>query len=109
MPLLYAWFGVLLTVLSTSGGQLLYKLFSLKKEAKLFFLAVFFFGLAQLSNYFALRSIPIGITYMMMGSNYIIILFASALILKEKINRTQIYAVFLIVLGILLYSTGYLF
>lgn len=109
MPLLYAWLSVLLTVLSTSSGQLLYKLFSLKKKLKLFFLAIFFFGFAQLSNYFALRSIPIGVTYMMMGSNYIIILFVSALILKERISRTQVYAVLLIVFGILMYSTEYLF
>ena len=109
MSLTYAWLGVLLTILGTSSGQILYKLFSLKKEFSLFFLAIFFFGFAQLTNYFALRSIPIGITYMMMGSNYIIILFASALILKEKISRMQIYAVLLIVAGILLYSMEYLF
>ena len=109
MSLELAWFSVAITVFSTASGQLTYKLFSLKKKSWLFFVAVFCFGLAQLANYFALRSIPIGVTYMMMASNYIIILFASALVLKEKINRTQVYAVILIVLGILLYSTGYLF
>ena len=103
----YAWIGVGITILGTVSGQLTYKLFSLNKKKTFLLLAIGSFGIAQLTNYFALREIPIGIVYMMAASNYVIILFASKIILKENINRTQIYAVALIVCGILLYGVGY--
>ena len=109
MSVTASWVSLVITILSTSLGQFSYKLFSQKKRVWLFLTAVFCFGLAQLANYFALRSIAIGVTYMMMASNYVLILLASALFLKEKISRTQIYAILLIISGILLYGTGYLF
>ena len=104
-----SWISLVITILSTSSGQLTYKIFSQERKIWLFLVAIFCFGLAQLANYLALRSIAIGVTYMMMASNYVLILLASVLVLKEKINRTKIIAVLFIISGILLYSAGYLF
>ena len=104
---LISWVSLVISIFSITVGQISYKLFSRNKKWGLLLVAIAGFVLAQIANYLALRSIDVGITYMFMGSNQILILLASVFLLKEKISRTQIFAILLIVLGILLYGYGY--
>ena len=97
-------FFLVLAVIFTALGQLLYKLYFSRKRRYLVVLAVFCFLLVPLFNYQALTELTIDVVYLSTSLKVALVLLFSYLFLNERINKQQIYSTLFIVIGIILYN-----
>ena len=109
MSIYISWLSLIVSVFSVSIGQIRYKIFSQRKKFLFLFIAISGIGLAQITNYIALLSIDVGVVYMFMGINQVLVLLGSVYILKEEICQSQIIAIIIIISGIILYGSNYSF
>jgi uncharacterized membrane protein len=99
-----AYFYVGMAVLLTAVGQLLYKLYFIKKNRAYVIGAVATFIAVPAFNYLALATLSIDVVYMATALTVILVMLASYLFLNEHINRKQVIGTILITIGIIVYN-----
>jgi drug/metabolite transporter (DMT)-like permease len=99
-----AWVALSGLILSTSFGQLLYKMYFSRKKLSILMAAVFFFLFAPLCSYVALQELTIGTVYMSTAATQIVVLAASGIVLKERLHPHHFVAALFIVAGIVLFN-----
>jgi drug/metabolite transporter (DMT)-like permease len=104
MAELLAWFELLLVLLGTSVGQVLYKLYVQQRKLVLLLLAFSAFGAGPVLTYLALRVLNVGQVYMSTAATQVAVLVLSRYVLKESITRQQILATAVIVAGVVVYA-----
>jgi len=100
-----AWFALLLVLVGTSLGQVLYKLYVQRRTLSLLLFALASFASGPLLAYLALKVLTIGQVYMTTRATHVAVLVLSRLVLKESIGRQQIGAILTIVLGVIVYAS----
>jgi len=92
-------------VLFTAAGQLFFKNFYRRnKDYLMLFLAGFSFVTAIVSNFFALKKLPVDVTYMATSLSIVMVLVVSTQIWNEKLSKFQWLGSLLIVCGIVIYN-----
>lgn len=101
-------------LVSTSFGQLSYKLFFDQRRGQpldwrrlrswRLAAACTLFGIAQIGFFLALRGLPVGTVYMSTGVTQVIVLGLSRVVLHEAVGRDHLIAVGLILTGLALYA-----
>lgn len=105
MSLATAYFFVFLMVVFTGAGQLFFKnYYRLNKKFIMLFLAGSSFVLAIVSNFLALKKLPVDVTYMATSLTIVMVLLISTLVWNERLSRMQWIGSALIVAGIIVYN-----
>jgi len=98
------WLLLLSALIAASFGQVFYKLYS--NTSKLYYLplTILCFVSAPLFSYLTMKKLSVDLVYMATSLNSFIILSLSALVLKEHVNKKQIFASLIIFLGVVIYA-----
>jgi drug/metabolite transporter (DMT)-like permease len=102
----------LIASLFAVAGEILYKYSATikgKKEAKVRWIVFFMTGnfvflFSILCNFFAMKFIPLFVVYTFTALNYVFVIIATSVFLKEAIRWNNIFASFLIASGVFLIS-----
>jgi drug/metabolite transporter (DMT)-like permease len=105
----------LLASIMTVGGQLLYKdSATIKRKGDITYkwiIALFagnlLFLFAIISNFFAMKFIPLFVVYAFTALNYVFVTIASRVFLGEEVKKNNIFASMLIASGVLLTTIKY--
>ncbi|NWF51822.1 MAG: EamA family transporter [Nitrospirae bacterium] len=109
----FAFFLPLTASLFTVAGEILYKYsanIKVRKTAKIrwfsfFMIGNFVFLFSILCNFLAMKFIPLFVVYTFTALNYVFLMIATNVILKETVKWNNIFASFLISLGVFLISS----
>ncbi|MEE9455504.1 MAG: hypothetical protein V3V13_14155 [Paracoccaceae bacterium] len=111
------WIGLILTPVTISIGQILFKLvsggieeFSIATVARLaldplFILAISIYAAATILWIFVLRAVPLSIAYSFMGITYMTVPVLSALFLNETLSLRSFIGAALIISGVLVVNS----
>ena len=88
----------------TATAQIFFKLFHQKRRFTYLLLTVALFGLTPFMSYLALKALDLSVVYMSTAITYVLVMYLARIILKETINRRQVYAVSLIVVGVMIFN-----
>jgi multidrug transporter EmrE-like cation transporter len=91
-------------ILFTALAQTLYKLYSLKHKVVYLLFTVIFFCITPLMSYLALRELTLTVVYMSTAITYVLVMFSAKYILDEVIEKRHLYAVALIISGVLVFN-----
>lgn len=95
---------LLLALLSTAAGQLLFRMHYVYKKKAYLIAALATFLAVPLFSYLALLNLTLAFVYMSTALTHIIVLVMSRLFLKEQLARKQYISMSLIVIGILVFN-----
>lgn len=105
MSLTTAYFFVFLMVVFTGAGQLFFKnYYRLDKKFLMLVLAGGSFVLAIISNFLALKKLPVDVTYMATSLTIVMVLLISTLVWNERFSKIQWLGSALIIAGIIVYN-----
>lgn len=96
---------LILAVLLTSFGQVLYKLYAIQKRFTYWIASIASFCLVPFFNYLALLGLPLDVVYMATSVTIVLVVYLGRVILKEEINVFRLAGILLIVLGIVIYNS----
>lgn len=88
----------------TATAQLFFKLFNQKHRLAYLLLSIALFGLTPFMSYLALKELELSVVYMSTAITYVLVMYLARIVLKETIDKRQIYAVSLIVVGVLTFN-----
>jgi multidrug transporter EmrE-like cation transporter len=91
-------------IVFTALAQVSFKLYSRRHNLSYLVLTIGLFCVVPFMNYLALRDLSMGVVYMSTGLTYVLIMFFSKYILYEPVGRQHVYAVTLIVSGVLVFN-----
>ena len=91
-------------IMSTAIAQVSYKLFFHENKKAYLALAVLFFIITPFFAFFALKGLSLSFVYMSTGLTYVLVILAAKVVLNEKISRRQVYAVALILAGVMVFN-----
>ncbi len=97
-------FAIAATVVATAMGQVVYKLFFVRRQIRFLAFTGITFLVAQGCCYVALRDLEIGVVYMSTALTHLVIIWASHHVFREKITRDHVLALSLIVCGVVVYA-----
>ncbi|TKI69910.1 hypothetical protein FCU45_04680 [Sulfurimonas crateris] len=98
---------IIINILFTTVGQLLLKYAAIKNNSKLFLATGYFlFVLVVVASYFLMKLIDLKYFTVIMSLNYVTVFLLSAWIFKEELNKVKITGVFLVIIGIVIFSFG---
>jgi multidrug transporter EmrE-like cation transporter len=100
----WAWLGTAL--LATATGQLVFKQASMRRSLVLTVLAVAAFGMATLSNFFALHGLSIATVYVSTAFSQLIVVMFSLLIFRERYSFRQWAGLGLILVGVIVFNSS---
>lgn len=104
---------LVLVIVFTGSSQVLLKVGAKKANKKKFivayvnpytFVAYSFYALTTLLTVYALKDIPLNLFYATTSLKFVLILILSKLMLQEKIKSGKIFAVLLIVVGVVVFN-----
>ncbi|HEY3643795.1 MAG TPA: hypothetical protein VGM16_00535 [Gammaproteobacteria bacterium] len=95
---------VIVGIVLTAGGQVLFKRYYLHHRRLDLFGALAMFGLVPLINFVALRGMSFGFVYMSTAATQILVLLMCRLFLGEKLGRDALPGILLILAGIIVYT-----
>lgn len=95
---------LILSVATTAGAQVLFKMYFVQKRFLLVVASVGMFCMAPVMNYLALKDWTLGTVYMATGLTYVLVVVLARLLLSEKVDRQTIYAMALIVAGVVVFN-----
>jgi multidrug transporter EmrE-like cation transporter len=108
------WIFAGLAVLLTGISQTLLKMGARKKFEKKVFMAAYFnpytvtaYGLFLAVTLFsvnALKEIPLKVFYSFTALNFLVVMVFSHFVLKESVSKKQIFAISLIILGVVIFN-----
>lgn len=87
-------------IVFTAAAQTLYKLFAENRKLPFLISTIALFVATPIMSYLALRELSLGVVYMSTGLTYILVLMSSRFVLRESVEKRQIFAVALIVAGV---------
>jgi drug/metabolite transporter (DMT)-like permease len=97
---------IIINILFTTVGQLLLK-YAAIKNSKLFLASGYFlFVLVVVASYFLMKLLELKYFTVIMSLNYLTVFLLSAWMFKEELNKVKITGVFLIIIGIVIFSFG---
>lgn len=99
---------LLLAVLTTSVGMVLYKLYVVHGTRALLLLTVLTFLLAPIFSFLALKVYTLDVVYMATSVNGLLVLWLSKMFLAESIFFRQYLGALLIALGVAIYMARFL-
>jgi multidrug transporter EmrE-like cation transporter len=88
----------------TAAAQLLYKKYYHAKKKIYLILCIPTFCIVPFFNSLALRKIAIDKVYMAISLGITMVIIFSMIFLKEKLSKKDILAIFLIIIGIIIYN-----
>lgn len=100
-------------IIFTGSSQVLLKVGANKAYKKKFivayvnpytFIAYSLYALTTLLTVYALKDIPLNLFYATTSLKFVLILILSKIMLQEKINSSKVFAVLLIVVGVIVFN-----
>lgn len=98
------WVYLAVAILATAAGQLFYKLYFVRRRFVNFAISMASFCIAPPLSYLALKVLPIGLFYMSSALSIVLVVIASVYMFGERLSRSQLAAMSLIVAGIFIYA-----
>ena len=95
---------VIVAIVFTAGGQVLFKRYYLRHDRLDLYGAVALFVLVPVTNFVALRGMPFGFVYMSTAATQILVLLMSRFFLGEKLGKDALPGIALILAGIIVYT-----
>jgi drug/metabolite transporter (DMT)-like permease len=95
---------VLVGIVFTAAGQVLFKRYHLSHRRLDLYGAVSLFVLVPLVNFVALRGVSFGLVYMSTAATQILVLLMCRVFLGEKLGREALPGIALILAGIIVYT-----
>ena len=95
---------LVLLILFTALGQVLYKQYYVTKNRIYFAVAILLFILLPFINYLALKKLPLDVVYINSACIIVTINIISYIVLKEKLNMKQIAGICFIIIGLISYA-----
>jgi drug/metabolite transporter (DMT)-like permease len=95
---------VILGIVLTAGGQVLFKRYYQRHRRLDLLAALAMFGLVPLINFVALRGMSFGFVYMSTAATQILVLLMCRVFLGEKLGRDALPGIALILAGIIVYT-----
>lgn len=95
---------VIVGIVLTAGGQVLFKRHYLHHRRLDLLGALAMFGLVPLINFVALRGMSFGFVYMSTAATQILVLLMCRVFLGEKLGRDALPGILLILAGIIVYT-----
>ncbi len=99
-----SWIALVVSVLSTAGAQLLFKSYHLRGRRSRLLAAITLFLLVVPSTMLAVRGLGIGRVYVAAALCYVIAPLFAVRLFDERITRTQLLGLALIVTGVIAYN-----
>ena len=93
-------------IIFTALAQTSYKLYAHKGGKKFLIAAIVLFVLTPFMAYMALKEIALSVVYMSTAISYVIVILASKYLLAEVINKRQIFALTLIICGVITFNVN---
>ena len=103
-PELVPWVYLAIAIVATAAGQLFYKLYFTRKRLVNLVISMCSFCIAPPLSYLALKVLPLGLFYMSSALSIVLVVFASVIMLGERLSRNHLAAMSLIVAGIVIYG-----
>lgn len=91
-------------IIFTALAQTSYKLYFHKNQLVYLAVTIILFCVVPVMTYLALKSLPLSVVYMSTGLTYVLIMFFAKYILGEFVEKRHVYAVTLIISGVLVYN-----
>ena len=85
-------------------AQIAYKLFFMKQKKLFLVMSLTLFCCIPLLSYLALKKLDLSTVYISTGITYVLVLILARFILNETIDKQHIYAVVLIISGVLVFN-----
>ena len=98
------WTALVAGLLFTAAGQVCFKHYYTSRRRMDLLAAVALFGLVPVVNFLALRGIAFGLVYMSTAVTQVLVLFMCWVFLGEKLQRSTLPGVVLILAGIIVYA-----
>lgn len=95
---------LLFTLLSTAVGQLLFRMYYVRKKKIYLAAALGTFLAVPLLSYLALVNLTLAFVYMSTALIHVLVLIMSHMFLKEHLTRKQYISMSLIVVGIIVFN-----
>lgn len=95
---------LLFTLLSTAVGQLLFRMYYVRKKKIYLVVALAMFLAAPLLSYLALVNLTLAFVYMSTALIHVLVLIMSHMFLEEHFTRKQYISMSLIVVGIIVFN-----
>jgi drug/metabolite transporter (DMT)-like permease len=95
---------LLFTLLSTAVGQLLFRMYYVRKKMIYLVTALVMFLAVPLLSYLALVNLTLAFVYMSTALIHVLVLIMSHMFLKEHLTRKQYISMSLIVVGIIVFN-----
>lgn len=95
---------LLFTLLSTAVGQLLFRMYYVRKKKIYLAVALAMFLAAPLLSYLALVNLTLAFVYMSTALIHVLVLIMSHMFLEEHFTRKQYISMSLIVIGIIVFN-----
>ncbi len=99
-----SWLELALALVTAAVGQVTYKLYFRAGKRHYLVLTVFFFVLASVCAFLALKQLSIGIVYMSTALSQLLVAGLAWGVLKEPLSRDHGIALALITSGVVLYA-----
>lgn len=104
MSAVFGFVFLVLTIGFTVGAQLAFKTYSIRPRPVLLAATIAMFAAVPPCSYMALRTMPLDIVYMSTSLTIVLATLASLYLLDERLILRQWVGVFLVVVGVLIYS-----
>ena len=93
-----------LAIIFTALAQISYKLYFHENKKIYLGASLGIFCSIPVMSYMALKGLGLSVVYMSTGLTYVLVMLLARMILKEAIDKQQIYAVLFIISGVVLYN-----
>lgn len=97
-------FGLVVSIFCTSVGNILYKVYAIRRMPFLLVFALICFIITPFTTRLALRGLSLDIVYMSASVSLIFVVYLSNKLIKEKIGLMQYIGIFILLIGIIIYN-----